>query len=105
MYDISVRSSLPTSAILVLGLLKKTEKADNEHFWMGSILEYLALHKRLLAVLNVATNVDTTVENAYTVKSAWKCETAKKNWRFCRDCLWDAILHNGARFQSILAFL
>ena len=57
------------------------------------------------AVLKVATNVDTTVENAYTVKSAWKCETAKKNWRFRRDCLWDAILHDGARFQSILAFL
>ena len=40
---------------------------------------YLALHKRILAVLKVATNVDTTVENTYTVKSAWKYETAKKN--------------------------
>ena len=92
---------LPTLAILALGLLKKK---DDEQFCMGG-LGYLAFHKRILAVLKVATNADTTVENAYTVKSAWKCETAKKNWRFRRDCLWDAILHDGARFQSILAFL
>ena len=45
------------------------------------------------AVLKVATNTDTTVENAYAVKSAWKCETVKENWRFRRDCLWDTILH------------
>ena len=38
------------------------------------------LHKHILAVLKVATNADTTVENAYTIKSAQKCETAKKNW-------------------------
>ena len=31
---------------------------------------YLALHRRILVVLKVATNVDTTVQNAYTVKSA-----------------------------------
>ena len=29
-------------------------------------LEYLALHKRVLTVLKVATNADTTVENAYS---------------------------------------
>ena len=33
-------------------------------------LGYLALHKCILTVLKVATNADTTVENAYTVKSA-----------------------------------
>ena len=61
----------------------------------NNTLEYLAIQKRILAVLKVDTNADTTVErNAYTVKSAWKCETVKKNWRFCQDCLWDAILHD-----------
>ena len=30
----------------------------------------LALHKHILAVLKVTTNADTTIENAYTVKSA-----------------------------------
>ena len=54
----------------------------------------MVLHKRILAVLKVATNADTAVENAYTVKSAWKYDTAKKNWRFHQDCLWDAILHD-----------
>ena len=34
------------------------------------LLEYLALPKHTLAGLKVATNADTTVENAYTVKSA-----------------------------------
>ena len=57
-------------------------------------LEYLALHKRVLVVLKVYTNADTTVENAYTIKSAWKFDKAKKNRCFCRDCLWDAILQN-----------
>ena len=45
-------------------------------------LGYLALHKHILAVLKVATNVDTTVENAYTVKSTRKCGTAKKKLTF-----------------------
>ena len=107
MYDVFAHSNLPTLAILAIGLLKKKE----ERWWTNlrgrwlRILEYLALHKRILTGLKVDTNADITVENAYTVKSAWKCETAKKNWRFRRDCLWDAILHDGARFQSILAFL
>ena len=35
-----------------------------------TLLGNLVLYKRILAVLKVATNVDTTVENAYTVKSA-----------------------------------
>ena len=35
-----------------------------------TLLGYLVLYKRILAVLKVATNADTTVENAYTVKSA-----------------------------------
>ena len=56
----------------MLGLLKKK---DDEQFCGGGnnafqVLGYLALHKRILAVLKVATNADTTVENAYTVKSA-----------------------------------
>ena len=46
------------------------------------------------AFLKVSTNVDTTVENTYTVKLAWKYETAKKNWRFHWDGLWDAMLHD-----------
>ena len=40
--------------------------------------EYLALHKRISAV-KVSTNVDTTVENTHTVKSALNFDTAKKN--------------------------
>ena len=39
MYDVCAHSSLPTSAILVLGLLKKKErrrKKDEEQFYMDS---------------------------------------------------------------------
>ena len=82
------------------------KKKDDEQFCVGGDnVFYLVLPKCILAGLKVGTNADTTVENVYTVKSAWKCETAKKNWRFRRDCLWDAILHDGAHFQSILALL
>ena len=85
MYDVFAHSSLPTSASLALGFLKKKErrKMMNNFAWVViMLLGYLALPKRILAVVKVATNADTTVENAYTVKSAWKCETAIKNWRF-----------------------
>ena len=73
MYDNCVHSSLPKSAILALGLLKKKEENDQQ-FCVGSdnafqILWNLTI-KCILVVLKVATNVDTTVENAYTVKSA-----------------------------------
>ena len=72
--------SLPTPAILVLGLLEKKEgrtkkKKDDEQFCVGSnnfLGRYWALHKHVLAVLKVATNADTTLENAYAIKSAWK---------------------------------
>ena len=37
---------------------------------MGGDNASLALPKHILAVLKVATNADTTVENVYTVKSA-----------------------------------
>ena len=110
MYDICAHNSLPTSAILALGLLKKKEE-EEERWWTilrgrrKCFFGYLALHKRISAVSKASTNADTTVENAYTVKSAWKCETAEKIWRFRRDYLWDAILNDGTRFQSILAFL
>ena len=70
---------MPTSAILVPGLRKTEKKKDDEQFRVSGqqkhFFEYLVLHKRILAVLKVATNADTTVENAYTVKSAWKYET------------------------------
>ena len=56
-YDICAHNSLPTSAILALGLLEKKD----EQFCVGG---NNALHKRVLAVLKVATNADTTVENA-----------------------------------------
>ena len=36
-------------------------------------------HKHISVVLKVATNADTTVNNAYIVETAWKFETAKKN--------------------------
>ena len=76
MYDICVHSSLPALAILVLGLLKKKEerrrrKMMNNFAWVAiRILGYLGLHKHILAGLKVVTNVDTTAEIAYTVKSA-----------------------------------
>ena len=35
MHDVCVQSSLPTSAILVLGLLKRKEKEDDEQFCVG----------------------------------------------------------------------
>ena len=98
MYDVYAHSSLPTLAILALGLLEKKE--DDEKFCVGSdewwkcSLEYLALHKCVSAVLKVCINVDTTVEKAYIVKLAWKFDTVKKNRCFRRDCLWDAILWN-----------
>ena len=67
MYDVCVHSSYPASAILALGLLKKKEEkwtilcGRQQH-----ILGYLVLHKRILAVLKVATctNADSTLENA-----------------------------------------
>ena len=68
MYDVCAHSILPKSAILVLGLLKKKDK----QFCVGGDTQqkkYLALHKRISAVLKVHINADTTVENAYTVKS------------------------------------
>ena len=92
MYDVCDHSSLPTLAILALGLLKKM--MNNFAWAVITLFGYLALCKLVLAVLKVATNTDTNVENAYTVRSAWKCETAKKNWRFRWDSLWDAILHD-----------
>ena len=86
MYNVCVHNSLPTSAILALGLLKKKErrrkKMNNFAFVAKTLFGYLALRKRILAVLKVATNADATVENAYTVKSAWKYETAKKTGVF-----------------------
>ena len=36
----------------------------------GSNLTNLALHEHILTVFKIATNADTTVENAYTIKSA-----------------------------------
>ena len=57
------------------------------------ILEYLALHKCILADVKASTNADDAVKNICTVKTAWKFEIAKKNWQFHRDYLWDAILH------------
>ena len=43
---------------------------NNFAFVAKTLFGYLALRKRILAVLKVATNADATVENAYTVKSA-----------------------------------
>ena len=72
-YDICAHSSLPTSAILALGLLEE-RKDDDEQFFLGGdngFLGYLALHRHIiLLVLKAATNADTAIENAYTVKSA-----------------------------------
>ena len=36
LYNICAHNSLPTSAILVLGLLKKKEEDDDEQFCVGS---------------------------------------------------------------------
>ena len=65
----------------MLGLLKKK---TNNFAWAATSgekrsLEYLALHKRVSAVLKVCNNADTTVENVYIVKSVQKFDTAKKN--------------------------
>ena len=99
-YDICVYSSWLKSSINVLSLLERKKK-DDEQLCVGSktLLEYLALHKRILEVLKIRTYTDATVKNVYTVISAWKFETMKKNWRFCWDCLWDSILPH---FQLIL---
>ena len=48
MHDVGTHSSLPTSAIIALGLLEKKEKEEDKQFYMGGkkcILEYLAIHK------------------------------------------------------------
>ena len=50
--------------------------------WQKCCLKYLALHKRILAVLKVCTNADTTVKDAYTIKSAWKFDTVKEKLVF-----------------------
>ena len=50
-------------------------------------LGYLVLHRCISAVIKVCTNVDTTLENTYTVKLAEKLETAKKNRHFRPDCI------------------
>ena len=43
----------------------------NNYAWaVKRFFGHLVLCKHILAVLKVATNADTTVENAYTVKSA-----------------------------------
>ena len=56
-----------------------------------------------LAVLKVDTNADGTVKNAYTVKPAWKFETAKKNQCFIETA--SETPHSQlATFQSILVF-
>ena len=68
MYDVCDHSSLPTLAILALGLLKKM--MNNFAWAVITLFGYLALRKLVLAVLKVATNTDTNVENAYTVRSA-----------------------------------
>ena len=70
-YDVCAHSSLPTSANLALGLLKKKKKKMMNNNAFKDIWRFTSI----LKVLKVATNVDT---NAYTVKSTWKCETAKK---------------------------
>ena len=83
-FDVCAHSSLLTSAIIVQGLLKRKEEHEEEitmkmnNFCVGG-------KNTSSAVLKVFTNTNTSV------KTAWKYGTAKKNRRFCRDCLWDAI--------------
>ena len=71
-------------------------------------LSSLALHKRILAGLKVATNADTTVENAYTIIQSNLPESARQRRKTgisSRLPVRRHKLHDGARFQSILAFL
>ena len=77
MYDICTHSSLPTSAILVLGLLKKKEERRKKKEMMNNfvwaaimLLKFSGVSQVYFGSLKVATNADTTVENVYTVKSA-----------------------------------
>ena len=84
MYNVCSHNSLPTSAILALGLLKKEgkRKKDDEQLCMGGKKCFFLVSCTLQAYfgsLKVATNVDTTAENAYIIKSACRYETAKKN--------------------------
>ena len=60
---IGAHSSLTTSAINVLGSLKKKgRKMMNNFAWAAKMLfEYLALHKRISTVSKASTNADTTV--------------------------------------------
>ena len=59
-------------------------KKKDEQFCIGgdSAFSISGVLKVYLAVLKVATNADTTVENDYTFKSAWKCETVRKTGIF-----------------------
>ena len=79
-------------ANIALGLL---EKMMNNYALVAKwILEYLALHKCILADVKASTKCRWCCkEHLYTVKTASKFEIAKKNWQFHRDYLWDAILH------------
>ena len=52
--------------------------------WTGWQKHTKMLHKCILAVLKVSTNVDTTVKNVYAVNPDWKLETVKEK---CHDCL------------------
>ena len=61
------------------------KKKKKERWWtilhgrrqeVKNSLEHLALHKHVSAVLKIYANANTTVENANTVNSAWKFDTA-----------------------------
>ena len=95
MYDVCVHNSLPALAILALGLLKKKEKDDGQFVW--AVITHFRISGASRAYFG---RFKGCYQHGYYCRkclysqSAWKCKTAKKNWRFCWDCLWDAILHD-----------
>ena len=75
MHDICAHSSLPTSAINALCLLKKKKDGKMNNFAWAVVSSEMSFwisgtSQAYFGSLKVCINTDTTVENAYTVKSA-----------------------------------
>ena len=106
-YNVCAHNSLPTSAILVLRLLKKIEEEERKKMMnnlcghLKSFFRYLALCKHILAVLKVATNTDTTLENAYMVNQPESTRQRRKTDVFVKtasETPYYTIMHVFSRF-------
>ena len=101
MYDIFGHRSLPTSAILALGLLKKKEEETRRRRRGWTIFAWAAImHFRISGASQAHfSSFKGCYQHGYYCRerlysqSAWKCEIVKKNRCFHQDCLWDAMGH------------